>query len=92
MVLISLCFDESTDVTKSARLAVFVQYCVGNVIKKELITIASMSTSTKGTNICTAVENSPAEEEIDLKHVVSVSTNGDPNTVGREKNGFISLL
>ncbi|GFX58799.1 general transcription factor II-I repeat domain-containing protein 2A [Trichonephila clavipes] len=64
---ISLCLDESIDITKSARLAVFAQYCVGNVIKEELITITSLLTTTKGTDICMAVRNSLAEKEIDLK-------------------------
>ncbi|XP_071052598.1 SCAN domain-containing protein 3-like [Onthophagus taurus] len=32
---ISVCLDESTDVAKSAHLAVFAQYYVGNVIKEE---------------------------------------------------------
>ncbi|GFW92131.1 general transcription factor II-I repeat domain-containing protein 2A [Trichonephila clavipes] len=36
---ISLCLDESIDITKSARLAVFARYCVGNTIKEELIAI-----------------------------------------------------
>ncbi|GFU71401.1 uncharacterized protein TNCV_2584721 [Trichonephila clavipes] len=38
---ISLCLDESIDITKSARLAVFARYCVGNIIKEELIVITS---------------------------------------------------
>ncbi|GFW46695.1 general transcription factor II-I repeat domain-containing protein 2A [Trichonephila clavipes] len=65
--LISLCLDESTDTTKSARLAVFALYCVGNIIQEELIAITSLLTTTKGTDICTAVRNSLAEKEIDLK-------------------------
>ncbi|GFS50185.1 general transcription factor II-I repeat domain-containing protein 2A [Trichonephila clavipes] len=48
---ISLCLDESIDITKSARLAVFARYCVGNIIKEELIAIASLLT-TKGRDIC----------------------------------------
>ncbi|GFS47164.1 uncharacterized protein TNCV_2053361 [Trichonephila clavipes] len=63
---ISLCLDESIDTTKSARLAVFSRYCVGNIIKEELIAITSLLTTTKGTDICTAVRNSLAEKEIDL--------------------------
>ncbi|GFX55654.1 general transcription factor II-I repeat domain-containing protein 2A [Trichonephila clavipes] len=47
---ISLCFDESIDITKSA----------------------SLLTTTKGTDICTAVRNSLAEKEIDSKKIVSV--------------------
>lgn len=88
---ISLCLDESTDVTKSARLAVFARYCVENVIKEELIAIKSLLTTTKGTDISTAVKNSLAEKEIDIKKIVSVTTDGAPSMVGK-KNGFISLF
>ncbi|GFV36981.1 uncharacterized protein TNCV_4545691 [Trichonephila clavipes] len=76
---ISLCLDESIDIIKSARLAVFARYCVGNIIKEELIAITSLLTTTKGTDICTAVRNSLAEKEIDLKKIVSVATDGAPN-------------
>ncbi|GFT11700.1 uncharacterized protein TNCV_264871 [Trichonephila clavipes] len=76
---ISLCLDESIDTTKSARLAVFALYRVGNIIKEELIAITSLLTTTKGTDICTAVRNSLAEKEIDLKKIVSVTTDGAPN-------------
>ncbi|GFW52690.1 uncharacterized protein TNCV_2392701 [Trichonephila clavipes] len=51
---ISLCLDESNDITKSARLAVFARYCIGNIIKEELIAITLLLTTTKSTNICTA--------------------------------------
>ncbi|GFV08261.1 uncharacterized protein TNCV_326951 [Trichonephila clavipes] len=50
----SLCLEESIDITKSARLALFARYCVVNVIKEELIVIISLLTTTKGTDICTA--------------------------------------
>ncbi|GFW95545.1 general transcription factor II-I repeat domain-containing protein 2A [Trichonephila clavipes] len=89
---ISLCLDESIDITKSARLAVFARYCVGNIIKEELIAITSLLTTTKGTDICTAVRNLLAEKEIDLKKIVSVTTDGAPNMVDKKKNGFISLF
>ncbi|GFS51477.1 general transcription factor II-I repeat domain-containing protein 2A [Trichonephila clavipes] len=88
---ISLCLDESIDNTKSARLAVFARYCVGNIIKEELIAITSLLTATKGTDSCTAIRNSLAEKEIDLRKIVSVTTDGAANMVGK-KNGFISLF
>ncbi|GFV79557.1 uncharacterized protein TNCV_280081 [Trichonephila clavipes] len=72
---ISLCIDESIDITKPTRLAVF----VGNVIKEELIAITSLLTATKCTDICTAVRNSLAEKDIDLKKIGSVTTDGAPN-------------
>ncbi|CAG9815991.1 unnamed protein product [Phaedon cochleariae] len=88
---ISLCLDESTDVTKSARLAVFARYCIGNVIKEEFIAITSLLTTTKGKDICMALKNSLTEKEIDLNKIVSVTTDGAPSMVGN-KNGFISLF
>ncbi|GFX06448.1 general transcription factor II-I repeat domain-containing protein 2A [Trichonephila clavipes] len=88
---ILLCLDESIDNTKSARLALFARYCVGNIIKEELIAITSLLTATKGTDICTAIRNSFAEKAIDLKKFVSVTTDGAANMVGK-KNGFISLF
>ncbi|GFW17494.1 general transcription factor II-I repeat domain-containing protein 2A [Trichonephila clavipes] len=89
---ISLCIDESIDITKPARLAVFARSWVGNVIKEELIAITSLLTATKCTDICTAVRNSLAEKDIDLKKIVSVTTDGAPNMVGKKKKGFISLF
>ncbi|GFY22547.1 uncharacterized protein TNCV_2178081 [Trichonephila clavipes] len=76
---ISLCLDESIDITKSARLAVFARYCVGNIIKEELIAITSLLTTAKGTDICTTARNSLAKKGIDLKKSVSVTTDGAPN-------------
>ncbi|GFT78537.1 general transcription factor II-I repeat domain-containing protein 2A [Trichonephila clavipes] len=74
-----------------ARHAVFARYCVRNIIREELIAITSLLTTTKGTDICTAVRNLLAKKEIDLKKIVSVTTDGAPNMVGK-KNGFISLF
>ncbi|GFW65464.1 uncharacterized protein TNCV_4410721 [Trichonephila clavipes] len=78
---ISLCLDERIDITKLARLAVFARYYVGNIIKEELIAITSLLTTTKGTDICTAVRNSLAEKEIDLKKIVSATTDRAPNMI-----------
>ncbi|GFV05553.1 general transcription factor II-I repeat domain-containing protein 2A [Trichonephila clavipes] len=88
---ISLCLDESIYITKSARSAVFARYCVGNIIKEELIAITSLLITAKGTDICTAVRNSLAEKEIDLKKIVPVTTDGAPNTVDKN-NCSISLF
>ncbi|GFU30149.1 hypothetical protein TNCV_1784371 [Trichonephila clavipes] len=44
-LLLYQCLEGSIDTTKSARLAVFARYCVGNVIKEELIAITSLLTT-----------------------------------------------
>ncbi|GFT91734.1 general transcription factor II-I repeat domain-containing protein 2A [Trichonephila clavipes] len=46
---ISLCLDESIDITKSAGLVVCARYCVGNIIKEELIAITSLLTNRRRT-------------------------------------------
>ncbi|GFV35411.1 uncharacterized protein TNCV_3204431 [Trichonephila clavipes] len=89
---ISLCIDESIDITKPARLAVFARYWVGNVIKEELIAITSLLTATKCTDICTAVRNSLAEKDIDLKKIVSVTTDGAPNMLKELSETFQFIM
>lgn len=89
--LISLCLDESTDITGSARLAIFTRYCNGNNIKEELISLISLATTTKGIDICNAVVKALTEREIDLSKIVSVTTDGARSMTG-EENGFVNLF
>ncbi|GFY06535.1 DUF4371 domain-containing protein [Trichonephila clavipes] len=71
----------SQQLLNNVMQTVFARYWVGNIIKEELIAITSLLITTKGTDICTAVRNSLAEKEIDLKRIVSVTTDGTPNMV-----------
>lgn len=88
---ISICLDECTDVTLSARLAVFVRYFVGNEIVEELISLVSLPKTTKGIDICNAVVEALLKVKIDLSKIVSVCTDGAPSMVGRTA-GFINLF
>ena len=87
---LSICLDESTDVTGSARLAIFGRYLVGDTIKEELISLASLKT-TRGIDICDAVVKDLSEKKVDLSKIVSVSTDGACSMTGKE-NGFINLF
>ena len=80
-----------TDVTGSASLAIFGHYLVGNTIKKELISLASLETTTRGIDICNAVVKELSERKLDLSKIVSVSTDGACSMTGKE-NGFINLF
>ena len=71
--LLFICLDKSTDVTGSARLAIFGRYLVGNAIKGELISLASLETTTRGIDICNAVVKDLSERKLDLSKVASVS-------------------
>lgn len=88
---LSLCLDESTDISGSARLAIFIRFCVGDYIKEELVGIASLETTTKGTDICKAVVNELTEKEINLNKIVSITTDGARSMIGKE-NGFLNLF
>ena len=89
--LMSICLDESTDVTGSARLAVFGRYLVGNTTKEELISFASLETTTRGIDICNAVVKDLSERRLDLSKIVSVSTDGACSMTKKE-DGFINLF
>ena len=86
--LFSICL-ERTDVTGSARLAIFGRYLVGNTIKKELISLPSIETTARG--ISNAVVKDLSERKFDLSKIVSVSTDSACSMTGKE-NGFINLF
>lgn len=88
---ISICLDESTDVTGSARLAIFARYCVKNNIKEELLSLSTLKTTTKGVDIYNAVIDALNKREICASKIVSVTTDGARSFTGQE-NGFINLF
>ena len=88
---LSICLDESTDITSSARLAIFGRYLVNDTIREELISLASLETITRGIDICNAVVKQLTERKLDLSKIVSVSTDGAGSMTGKT-NGFINLF
>ena len=84
---LSICLDESTDITGSARLAIFGRYLVNDTIREELISFASLETTTRGIDICNAVVKQLTERKLDLSKIVSVSTDG-AGSMTRKTNGF----
>jgi len=63
----SICLDESTDITGSARLSIFIKYFVDNEIKEELVKLVSLQETTKRTDICKAVVNTASTTKITTK-------------------------
>ena len=68
---LSICLDESTDVTGSALLAIFGRYLVDNTIREELISLALLETTTRGIDICNAVVKELTERKLDLSKILS---------------------
>ncbi|XP_069588396.1 general transcription factor II-I repeat domain-containing protein 2-like [Ranitomeya imitator] len=87
----SISLDETTDVTSHAQLAIIGRYSDGLTMRKELIKLVSVPTSTSGSEICKVVMQTFCDLSIDISKVVSVTTDGAPNMVGK-KVGFIKLF
>ncbi|XP_069157024.1 SCAN domain-containing protein 3-like [Procambarus clarkii] len=87
----SICVDESTDITSSARLAIYSRFCRGDEVCEEMVALASLPERTTGAEICKTVVNEFSTRQIDISKVVSVTTDGAPNMTG-EKAGFVNLF
>ena len=88
---LSIRLDESTDITGSAHLAIFGRYLVNDTIREELISLASLETTTRGIDKCNAVVKQLTERKLDLSKIVSVSTDG-ASSMTEKTNGFIILF
>lgn len=87
----SICLDESTDVTSQARLAVFVRFSSVNIMREELIKLMTISTKTTGQDIMNVVLKEFANLKININNIVSITTDGAPNMVGKH-NRFVQLF
>ena len=88
---LSICLDETTDITSFARLAIFARYSSGHEMYEELLSLETLSLNTTGKDICVIVVNTLRERNIDMSKIVSVTTDGAPNMVGRNV-GFVKLF
>ena len=86
----SICIDESTKITLSARLAIFSRFCKGDELCEEMVALLTLLEPSTGAEICKAFINEFCSRQIDIFIVVSVTTDGAPSTTGK-KAGFVSL-
>ncbi|KAK1345167.1 hypothetical protein QTO34_013877 [Cnephaeus nilssonii] len=82
----SISLDETTDVTSHAQLAIIGRYSDGLTMREELIKLVSVSTSKSGSEICKVVIQTFRDLSIDISKVVSVTTDGAPNMVGKKSD------
>ena len=87
----SICIDESTDITSSARLAIFSRFFKGDEICEEMVALLTLPERTTGAAMCKAAINEFSSRQIDISKVVSVTTDGAPSMTS-EKAGFVSLF
>lgn len=87
----SICVDEITDITSSARLAIFSRFCRGDEVCEEMVALVTLPEHTTGAEICKAVVNELSIRQIHISKVVSVTTDGAPSMID-EKTGFVNLF
>jgi len=64
----SICIDESTDITSSARLAIFSRYCKGDEICVEMFALLTLPERPAGAEICKAAINEFSSRQIDISN------------------------
>lgn len=88
----SLALDESTDISDTAQLVVFVRCISPNFeISEELLGLSPIRGTTTGKDIKDALQALLVSKQIDLKKLVSITTDGAPSMCGRE-NGALALM
>lgn len=88
----SLAFDSSTDISATSQCSLFVRYCTeNNLIVEQFLKFLSMKGQTRGIDYLDTICNYLEQNDIDIKKIVCVCTDGCPSMTGSE-NGFIALF
>ncbi|XP_064106957.1 general transcription factor II-I repeat domain-containing protein 2A-like [Macrobrachium nipponense] len=91
-VYFSLATDESTDVTSTAQLLVFVRGVTEDFsIHEELVGLSSLKGQTTGSDLLNGLLEQISVIELDLDKLVGISTDGAPAMIGKQ-NGLVQLL
>uniref|UniRef100_A0A8C1LXS3 DUF4371 domain-containing protein n=1 Tax=Cyprinus carpio TaxID=7962 RepID=A0A8C1LXS3_CYPCA len=90
---VDLAVDESTDMCDNAQLLVYVRFF--NTDQKafceDLLGVTPLQTSTRGEDIYLAIKEMLTKRGIEPKKVVSITTDGAPAMIGREKGAVARL-
>ncbi|XP_056110235.1 SCAN domain-containing protein 3-like [Rhinichthys klamathensis goyatoka] len=89
---VSLAVDESTDGTDQAQLCVFVRYFskAKGTFCEDLLGLTPLC-HTRGEDIYEAIMQMLNERGIDVKNIVSITTDGAPAMIGKEKGAVQRL-
>ncbi|XP_051259245.1 general transcription factor II-I repeat domain-containing protein 2-like [Dicentrarchus labrax] len=86
----SLQLDESTDVSDTAQLCIFIRMVFTDMIaKEELLTVLPMKEHTRGEDIFQSFKNFIKKTQLPVWKLVSITMDGAPAMIGRS-NGFIA--
>jgi hypothetical protein len=87
----SLALDESTDLTDTAQLAIFIRGIDDELkVFEERLVLCPLKGTTKGTDILEATKTTVARYHLSLKNLVGLATDGAPAMVGT-KVAFVAL-
>ncbi|XP_013000519.1 protein FAM200A isoform X1 [Cavia porcellus] len=87
----SMCLDESTDLNNHVSLAVILRYAVGDMMREELVKLASLPGRIQGIDIYNAVMEAFLSQNLRPEKVVSITSDGAPCMVGTT-SGFIQFF
>jgi hypothetical protein len=87
----SLALDESTDITDTAQLSVYVRYLKGNEPHDSFLSLLPLKERTTGAEIKAAVDAFLVESKIPKEKLFSVTTDGAPAMTG-SNCGLVGLL
>lgn len=88
----SLAIDESTDVSDTAQLSIFIRGIDSSFnVTEEILSLSPMKDTTKGVDIYDKVIEALNKFELRLDKLIGVSTDGAPSMIGKNK-GFLSLV
>ena len=90
---VGLAVDESIDVCDSAQLLVYVRFFSTDqkAFCEDLLGVTPLQTSTRGEDIYLAVKEMLKKRGIHPQQVVSITTDGAPAMIGREKGAVARL-
>lgn len=90
---VGLAVDESTDVSDNAQLLVYIRFLnrEKNQFCEDLLGVTPLQTTTKGEDIYLAIKEMLAKRGIEPKQVISITTDGAPAMIGREKGAVARL-
>uniref|UniRef100_A0A3P8U3W7 HAT C-terminal dimerisation domain-containing protein n=1 Tax=Amphiprion percula TaxID=161767 RepID=A0A3P8U3W7_AMPPE len=89
----NLAIDESTDVSDTVQLMIWARFFNGDTFMEEMLALLPLTGQTRGEDICLVLTDffQGPGREIDLGKLVSITTDGAPSMVGKER-GLVALM
>ena len=84
--------DESTDITDTAQLLIFIRGIDDNFcVTEELACMRSLKGTTKGSDIFQEFQETITSLKVPLTNICNITTDGAPNMTGA-KSGFVGIF